>query len=75
MTQLLEQAVESVRALPPEAQDAVARFMLQLARGDEPVIQLTAEEEADLAAADEEIARGELATGAEISALWAKHRV
>ena len=74
MTQLLEQAVESVRALPPEAQDAVARFILQFTRGDEPVIQLTAEEEADLAAADEEIARGAFATDAEVSALWTKPR-
>jgi len=50
------------RALPPETQDAVARFLLQFAGGDEPVIQLTAEEEADLAAADDEIARSEFAT-------------
>jgi hypothetical protein len=33
---------------------------------------LTAEERADLAEADAEIARGELATDTEIRALWAK---
>ena len=59
--------------LPPEAQDAVARFLLQFAGDDEPVIQLTPEEEADLAAADEEIARGEFATDEEVRAIWAKH--
>ena len=74
MTRLLEQAVESVRALPPEAQDAVARFILQVAGDDGPAIQLTAEEDADLAAADAEIARGELATEAEVASLWAKRR-
>ena len=73
MTELLEHAVETVRTLPPEAQDAVARFLLQFVRDDEPVIQLTPEEEADLAAADEEIARGEFATDEEMSAILAKH--
>lgn len=73
MTKLLEQAVETVRALPPEAQDAIARIILQFAGDDEPVIQLTPEEEADLAAADEEIARGEFATDEEVRAIWAKH--
>ena len=74
MTRLLEQAVESVRALPPDAQDAVARFIRQVARDDAPVIQLTAEEDADLAAADAEIARGDYATDAEVASLWAKRR-
>jgi hypothetical protein len=37
------------------------------------VIQLTPEEEADLAAADEEIAGGEFATDEEMSAILAKH--
>jgi hypothetical protein len=73
MTELLERAVETVRTLPPEAQDAVARFLLQFVPDDEPVIQLTPEEDADLAAADEEIARGEFATNEEVSAIWAKH--
>ena len=73
MTQLLEQAVETVRAMPPEAQDAVARFLLQFAGIDDAVIQLTAEEEADLAVADEEIARGEFASDEEMHAIWAKH--
>jgi hypothetical protein len=73
MTELLEHAVETVRTLPPETQDAVARFLLQFVRDDEPAIRLTPEEEADLAAADEEIARGEFATDEEVSAIWAKH--
>lgn len=73
MTQLLEQAVESVRTLPPEAQDALARFLLQVAGEDQSVIQLTPEEEADLAEADAEIERGEFATDEQMRAIWAKH--
>jgi hypothetical protein len=73
MTELLEHAVETVRALPPAMQDELARVLLQLAGEEQPSIQLTAEEEADLAAADEEIARGEFATDEEVSAIWAKH--
>ena len=73
MTELLEHAVETVRALPPAMQDELARVLLQLAGEEQPVIQLTAEEDADLAAADEEIARGEFATDEEMSAIWAKH--
>jgi hypothetical protein len=72
MTKLLEHAVETVRGLPAEVQDDLARTLLQLAGEDQPVIRLTAEERADLAEADAEIARGELATDAEIRALWAK---
>jgi hypothetical protein len=33
MTKLLEQALEAVRRLPPDAQDDIARTMLQLAAG------------------------------------------
>ena len=31
MTKLFERAVETVRSLPPETQDALARIVLQLA--------------------------------------------
>jgi hypothetical protein len=71
MTELLEHAAEMVRRLPAEVQDDLARTLLQLAGEDLPVVRLTAEERADLAEADAEIARGELATDAEIRALWA----
>ena len=73
MTKLLDQAIRRVRALPDEAQDACARVLLRLVDEDGPVYQLTPEEEADLAQADAEIARGALATDEEVRALWAKH--
>jgi hypothetical protein len=73
MTQLLEQAFNTVAGLPEEEQDKLARVMLQLAGVDQPPLQLTPEEESDLAEADAEIARGELATAEEVRAMWAKH--
>src|SRR5882757_5106863 len=48
MTKLLEQAVETVRGLPPEVQDDLARMLLQLAGKDQPAFQLSAEEESAL---------------------------
>ena len=74
MTDLLEKAIERVRAFPPEAQDDFARVLLRLAGDDdEPVYQLTPEEEADLDESDAEAARGEFATDEEVAAIWAKH--
>jgi hypothetical protein len=73
MTKLFEQAVETVRALPPEMQDDLARMLLQLAGEDQAVVQLTPEEEASF---DESLAqadRGEFATDEHVRAIWAKH--
>ena len=47
MTRLLEQAVEAVSALPDEAQDDLARILLQLAGVDQPPYELTPEEAAE----------------------------
>jgi hypothetical protein len=73
VTRLLEQAFDKVSTLPDAQQDELAHVLLQLAGVDQPPIQLTPEEEADLAEADAEIARGELATTEEVRAMWAKH--
>jgi hypothetical protein len=72
MIRLLEQAIATVSALPDEVQDEVARMFLEFAGIEQPPIQLTPEEEADLDEADREIARGELATDEEVRAMWAK---
>jgi hypothetical protein len=73
MTRLLEQAMETVSVLPDDVQDELAGILLQFAGVDQPPIQLTAEEDADLAEADAEVLRGEFATDEEIAAIWAKH--
>lgn len=72
MTSLLEHAIERVRALPPETQDDVARALLRLSGQDtEQVYQFSAEEDADLNLAEEEAARGDFATDAEVAAVLA----
>jgi len=73
MTRLLEEAFNTVAALPDARQDELARIMLELAGIDQPPIQLTAEEEADLAEAEAEVERGEIATPEEVRAMWVKH--
>jgi hypothetical protein len=75
MTKLLQRAVDSVRALPPEVQDELARLLLQVAGEEQPVIQLAPEERADLAESDAEIARGELATDEQMRSILAKRSV
>ncbi|HET6374574.1 MAG TPA: hypothetical protein VFF88_00860 [Methylocella sp.] len=73
MTKLLEEAVEAARALPPGMQDEIARMLLQFAGRDQPVIQLTAEEEASFEASLAQAGRGEFAPDEEVRAIWAKH--
>ena len=75
MTKLLEHAVDSVRALPAEVQDELARLLLQVAGEEQPVIRLTSEERADLAEADAEITRGEFATDEQMRSILAKRPV
>ena len=75
MTKLLEQAVSAARNLPPEMQDDIARMMLNYAGDDEWIIELSAEEEADLIEAQAEMERGEFATEAEVQAVLSKYRL
>ncbi|KQQ30730.1 hypothetical protein ASF53_18320 [Methylobacterium sp. Leaf123] len=72
MSELFEQAIERVRALPQRTQDDVARLLLRLAGDEGPVYPLTPEEDADLAMADEEIALGKLASDEQMRTLRAK---
>ena len=75
MTKLLERAVDSVRTLPAEVQDELARLLLQVAGEEQPVIILTAEERADIVEADAGIARGEFATDEQMRSILAKRTV
>lgn len=70
MTELLERALERVRALPPEAQDDMARVLLSLAGDDAPVFALTPEEEASFANSRAQAARREFATDEQVQAIW-----
>lgn len=74
MTKMLEQAIEKLQALPADMQDQAARMLLAYAGEEELVIELTEEEEADLAEAQAEMARGEFASDAEVEAVFSKYR-
>ena len=74
MTKLLDQAVEAVRNLSPEAQDDIAHVVLRLAGADaEPPVSLTPEELAAIAASKAAAAGGEFASDEQVRAVWAKH--
>jgi hypothetical protein len=73
MTKLFEKAVETVRGLPAEMQDDLARLLLQLAGEDQPVLQLSAEEAASFDESLTQADRGEFATDEQVRAIWAKH--
>jgi len=74
MTKLLEQAIATARALPPNEQDDIARAILQLAgaEGAGPV-QLSPEERAAVAHSKAAAERGEFASDEDVRAVWAKH--
>ena len=74
MTKLLDRALEAARSLPSDAQDDIARVILQLAVGEEPApMVLSADERAAIATSKAAAARGEFATDEQIRATWAKH--
>ena len=62
MTELLEQAVEILRGLPPETQDALARALLQWAENDPSAVWLTPGEEESSRDSSLEPEPGEFAT-------------
>lgn len=74
MTKLLDQALEIARSLPADAQDDIARIVLQLAGAEAsaPVI-LSEDERSAIAASKEASKRGDFATEAQVRATWAKH--
>lgn len=73
MTKLLKVAIETVRRLPPESQDDLARVLLQMAGEDQPAIALTPEEAASFDESLRQAERGEFATDDQVRAIWAKH--
>lgn len=73
MTDLLEKAVALTRGLPAQMQDDIASVMLTLAGDDQPLVELSAADEASLAESLEQAERGEFATDQQVRAVWAKH--
>jgi hypothetical protein len=74
MTKLFERAVDAVRGLSPETQDALARIVLQLAQeNDLPPIGMSAEDERSFDESLAEADRGVFVSDETIRAFWAKH--
>jgi hypothetical protein len=76
MTKLLERAVKAARTLPPQAQDEIARLVLQLAGAkDQPSVELSSAERSAIERSKAAAVRGEFATDADIRRVWSKHRL
>jgi hypothetical protein len=73
MTKLLEEALEAVRRLPAESQDAIAHAMLALAGAGAEPAPLSSEEEAAIARSKDAANRGEFASDQQVRDVWAKH--
>jgi hypothetical protein len=69
VTELLERAVEILRGLPPETQDALARILLQWAEDDPSIVWLSAEEDETFRASSLQPEPGKFATDDEIRAI------
>jgi predicted transcriptional regulator len=73
MTKLLEKAIEKVRGLPAEDQDAVAVAVLSMA--EEPPVELDDETHVAIGEGLGQARRGEFVPDEEIEALWKRHGV
>lgn len=70
MTKLLEEALDAVRALPDDAQDAIARvMMLAIPHDDEPEY-IPAEHLAAVMEGLAQAERGEFASDAQMAEVW-----
>lgn len=73
MTKLLEQAINSVRDLPADRQDALAKLLLQFAGVEQAMLELSPEQAASFDQSLAEAERGPFATDEQIRAIWTKH--
>lgn len=70
MSKLLDKALEAVRRLPPEGQDAIAQAMLNLAGEDDPAEEIDPAHLPDVLEGLAQARRGEFASDAEIEAVF-----
>jgi predicted transcriptional regulator len=74
MIKALEQAVEKVKKLSEERQEYAAAVLEQIAESGEGIYTLTDEERRLVREGLEQLDRGELATDAEVRAVFDKYR-
>jgi hypothetical protein len=70
MTKLLEKALETVRQLPPDSQDEIARAMLMLAGDEGEPEEINPEYLSDVLESLAQAKRREFATDAEVEAAF-----
>jgi hypothetical protein len=70
MTKLLEKALETVRQLPPDSQDEIARAMLSLAGDEGEPEEINPEYLSDVLESLAQAKRREFATDAEVEAAF-----
>ena len=74
MIKVLEQAIEKVRKLPKEQQEYAAEVLEQIAEAGEAIYILSDAERLLVREALEELDRGEVASDAEVRAVFDKYR-
>jgi uncharacterized protein (DUF111 family) len=74
MIKVLEQAIEKVRKLPKEQQEYAAEVLEQIAEAGEAIHVLSDEERLLVREGLEELDRGEVASEAEVRAVFDKYR-
>ncbi len=70
----IDAVLDRVHSWPRERQEDAARVLLAMEAEGTGRYVLSSEERADLEAAIDEVARGELASDDEVEALFARHR-
>jgi hypothetical protein len=73
MTTLLERAFAAARTLPDDMQDEAARAVLSYLGEPQQLFELTADDVEAVRRSRDAYARGEIASDAEMQAIWAKH--
>jgi hypothetical protein len=68
----IELAIKKLRALPPERQEELADFLINLPEGEDRPYQLTDEQLAEVELALKEADEGKFATEEEMTTLWKK---
>lgn len=73
MTQLFERAIATMRDLPAETQDGLARIILSLTSDELPPIKLSDEEAASFKESLAQSSLREFADEEQVKAVWSKH--
>ena len=73
MLEAFERAVAEAERRTPEMQEDHARLMMLYLGEEQPVVDLTPEQEAAVLRSRDAARRGEFASDEEMNAIWAKH--